>query len=237
MNEKTVITNYVCQIAKLPHHPASIILDSDAQEFLMLAEGSFWISISIWLRNKILGEPLSPLALEDPVVYFHPYADYYAALFSLINELHSRTGNLNLRDFPSPAGLWFHCISTTAQNELEESGLFGMPNIRGKREAYEMTTSICRQLENYAYSPHPCPAVDNDLEGVVILEAQAIAKSGHDYNFRHKHFRKFLRTLRDTAKTAYNCKHLQSAYLQADGALLVTGKGTKLSQRKMREVR
>lgn len=223
---------YVDQITKLPKTPP-ILLGSEAEAAIFLVESSFWTSLSLWLRNKVAGESLPPEAYEEPALWLEPYADYYAALFRLATETHPRTTCLDILKFASPADLWMHCVEVSAKQGLEEAGLLGTPDqVIGKKEAYNNTRKICQQLKKLNYQPQPFPTITEDPENLLIIEAQRVAQDPNQRRFLYRHFLPFIKTLLDVAKTAYECKHLQCAYLMPDGDLLVTGLHTKLSKHK-----
>lgn len=230
MNKKLVPITYVEQVSELPNLPP-IVLEAKDPKLLFLMESSFWVGLSLWLENKVSGQALPLEALEEPAMWFEPYADYYAALFRLAIETHSRTTCLDLLNFNSPADLWWHCISTTAQQDLEYTGLFGTPpRVIGKKEAFINTREICQQLRKRIYQPDPFPSIATDPEGLLIVEAQKLAIK--QTRFRHRHFLPFVKTLLDTARTAYECKHLQSAYILPGEKLLITGLSIKLAKHK-----
>ncbi len=229
---KLVPIKYVKQITQLPKTPP-ILLETEAKGAIFLIESSFWASLSLWLGNKVAGESLPLEAYQEPALWLEPYADYYAALFRLATETHPRTTCLDLLKFSTPADLWMRCIETSAKQGLEEAGLLGVPaQVIGKKEAYDSTRKICQQLRKLSYQPQPLPTITEDPESLLIVEAQRVAQDPSQSRFRYRHFLPFVKTLLDVAKTAYECKHLQCAYLMPNEDLLVTGLHTKLSKHK-----
>lgn len=236
MKQKLVPIEYVNRITTLPKLPP-ISLETESETVLFLMESSFWTSLSLWLENKVAGQALQPLACEEPALWAEPYADYYAALFRLAAETYTRTDCLDLLNFKTPADLWSHCIDTTAQQGLEEAGLLGTPaRVIGKKEAYDNTKKICQQLKKLCYQPQPLPTITEEPENLLIVEAQRVAQDLNQRRFRYKHFLPFVKTLLDVARTAYECKYLQSAYILPNEELLVTGSNIKLAKHRQHKV-
>lgn len=144
MKPKLVPIKYIDQLTTLPKIPP-VLLETEPATLLFHMESSFWVCISLWLENKVGGQALPPEALQEPAMWFEPYADYYADFFRLTAETHPRTDCLDLLKFRTPEDLWLHCIETTAQQGLEEVGLLGTPaRLIGKREAYNNTKRVCQ---------------------------------------------------------------------------------------------
>ncbi len=218
------------QISKLPKLPAVMPATTD-ERLLFLMHSSFYIGLSLWLKFKLGGQPLPPEALEEPAIWLQPYAEYYAALHRLAIETYQRTSNLDLLSFPSPKALWLRCVEVRAQQELEESGMFGLPaRVFGKLEAYRQSLRYCELLLECRLVLETIPTIDGDPETLLIVEAQKIAKRSR--KFRNQHFFPFVEIVKDVAQATYKCENLQCCFILPAEGLFVTGKHEKLSKRK-----
>jgi hypothetical protein len=219
------------QISKLPKLPAVMPATTD-ERLLFLMHSSFYIGLSLWLKFKLGGQPLPPEALEEPAIWLQPYAEYYAALHRLAIETYQRTSNLDLLSFPSPKALWLRCVEVRAQQELEESGMFGLPaRVFGKLEAYRQSLRYCELLLECRLVLETIPTIDGDPETLLIVEAQKIAKRSR--KFRNQHFFPFVEIVKDVAQAAYKCENLQCCFVLPAEGLFMTGKNVKLAKRKL----
>ncbi len=233
MNFEKVPPQDIEQVAELPKCPAIVPATTD-ERLLLLMHSSFYIGISLWLQFKVGGQPLPPEALETPALWLEPYAEYYAAIYRLAIQTYQRTDNLDLLGFPSPKDLWLHCMKVTAQQELEKSGMFGLPpEVVGKQEVYERTLLCCEQLLKCRFVPETAPTIDGDPETLLIVEAQKIAKRSR--KFRYTQYAPFVELIKDVAQVARKCEHLQSGFILPAKGLFVTGKNVKLAKLKQRQ--
>lgn len=63
MSKDSLLNDYVYLIAELPLRPP-ILLESQKELLLIMGVKSFYLSISLWLRNIMLKEALLPEAYE-----------------------------------------------------------------------------------------------------------------------------------------------------------------------------
>lgn len=224
MKKDFVLQHYVYAIADLPPHPP-VLFDSQGELALIQEKKEGWKAISLWLRNIVLYEPLSPDAYKGKAQYYQPYAEFWAAMGALTAQVYPKSANPLVREFSSPAKFWYHCISVRAKQELDDTGLTGEPFIAPKRENYKAVAEFCSLLEKHEWQPDDF-TVDENLEGILLAEAQALAEV---YKQFHYHvFRPFLKEWRRIAKSIKYCKHLQDSCLLPDGSIFTTGKDRKL---------
>lgn len=223
---------YVLFLGELPLLP-QIILSTDAEKRVWASSRWMYQGASLWLRNILLGQPLSPKAYEGKLLYSEPFAELLAATFRLTTAVYPRTFLKELLEFPSPAALWFHCCWVRSEKSLESSGLTGYPALIGKREYSQKVAMTCSKLKLLSFEPDRVPTPTEAPELLLLTEAQALAKA--DYNFYLDHLTPYLQVYQRTIKKTKNCKYLQYYYLLPDGSLFITGKDLKLPA-KHREV-
>lgn len=226
MKTDFMLAQYIDLIAYLPELPP-VQLTTKAELAIVRAEAESWKAISLWLRNLVLFEALSPEAYTGDALYQMPYAYWLRALLELIRAVHSQSCHPDIKAFSAPSALWYHCICKWAERELEDSGLFGLsPTVIPKRENYKAISQLCSSLDKHVWEPDDCYTIDDYPEAIIFAEAQAIAKA--DKGFHYHALRPFLKEWRHTAKHVKHCKHLQDSRLMPDGSIFTTGKDRKL---------
>lgn len=220
-----MLTTYIQQIATLPVFP-SVLLLSDPEDQLVKGQQFAFQAISLWLRHLLLGEALAKEAFLTDRMYYQPDAKTAEALFNLAVGVHPRTANPIIRQFNSPADLWFYSIEQISQAALGIAGLTNKPANIGKRELCNHAIKVISLLENQSL-PYQEEDLNNpkNLTKILIIEAQEITKVRGNLDFQEDYFRPFLRKLKASVNKAKNCKNLQMPYLLLDERLFWTGKG------------
>lgn len=219
-----MLVTCVYRIAELPLLPP-ITFESEAENVLIEIETSFYKALSLWLRNILLAEPLSPEAYEGAGKYYQPAAERWKAELDLIIAVHRSSSHPVVKAYPSPALLWYDWISAVAQDNLEKNGLTGELLAISKREHHNEVLEFCSLLEKHKLQPEdfiniPPPG------SYVYAEAQALAKA--ERRFHHHYLRPFIKAWRNTAKEVKHCKYLQAFHLLPNSSIFMTGKDYKL---------
>jgi hypothetical protein len=76
MKDDPVLAQYVYRVAELPKLPP-IVFESEVEKALVKKETDFYKALSLWLRNMVLGETLSPEAYKGIGRYYQPYAELW----------------------------------------------------------------------------------------------------------------------------------------------------------------
>lgn len=223
MAKDFMLANYIYSLASLPERP-DVLLTTNNEKQIFMGRRYRYKAISLWLQHLLLGEELAEEAFLTDMKHYQPLAEFAAAEFRLAVGVHPRSDNPLIRNFKSPADLWFAIQQITSQKCLEHSGLTGVPLIESKRKVSNVTLQVIKDLENLSVFYQP-----NDiweLSAVLLLEAQKIAKI--DVDFQKDYFRPHLRVMKRINNKIKNSQHLQTAYLLPNGELFWTGKHTKL---------
>lgn len=224
MNVNFVLANYVYLLAKFPEHPPILLASASEKQIFQQARFRYK-ALSLWLRYLLLGESLAEEAVNTNMKYFQPIAELLAAEFRLAVGVHPRSANPAIREFDSPADLWFACQWIMSEQCLEDDGLTGTPKLEGKTEGLIENRKAIKRLDNLRTSYQQGTDL-NFLTGILIVEAHELAKS--DHNFELDYFKPYLRVLKRTGKKIERCKQLQKVYLLPDGQLHWTEQGAKL---------
>jgi hypothetical protein len=104
MKADFMLAEYVYLIASLPKLPP-VHLTTQTELAIVRAEIDSWKVISLWLRNLILFEALSPEAYRGDALYQMPSAYWLKALLQLIGAVHSRSGNPDIKAFSASSTL------------------------------------------------------------------------------------------------------------------------------------
>ena len=221
------LRTYVLLLGELPLLP-QILLTTDNERRVWLGARRAYQGASLWLRNILLGEPLSPKAykLNAPYLYDQPFAEFLAATFRLTTAVYPRTLDLTLLNFSEPAALWFHCCWARSQISLENTGLTGRAALIGKQKHFVQLNKLYSSLKSLSFEPEIQLDSLVTAELLLLTEAQAIAKA--DYGFYLDHLLPYLQVLKRTSWKFKHCKYLQLYYLLPDGTLFITGKNKKL---------
>lgn len=227
MKTDYTLAYYVYLIAELPPRPP-ILFDSQDEIALMDIERSFYKVISLWLRNIVLAEPLSPEAYRGSAQFYQPQAELLAAWLHLIIAVHRSSFHPAIQAFSSPAEFWYKYVASKAQQVLELNGFIGKPGLAlGKRECLSTSQEICSLIESSKIDFDRSDIIPDRHPGTLIMvEAQTLAKA--DWNFYDNHLKPFIRIWRRTVKAQKNCKNLQNHFLGSDGKLYVTKKGGRM---------
>jgi hypothetical protein len=223
MKVDPVLAQYVYQIAELPLLPP-VLFESSEEKLLIKEETNFYKALSLWLRNILLAEDLSPEAYQDEGKYYQPHAELWAARLALVIAVHRSTSNPGIKSYSSPAALWFDWILALARQELEVKGLTGLPSIPLKGEQYSQILEFCSLLEKRALKRKDFDEI-NLLSKLIYSEAQALAGNTR---FRVRYVAPFIKVWRRTSKEIKHCKSLQGVCLRPNGEIFYTGKSRKL---------
>ncbi len=223
MKVDPVLAQYVYQIANLPLL-RSVSLESPEQEGLVKEARDSYQALSLWLRNILLAEDLSPEAYQGIGRYYQPYAELWAARLDLAIAVHRSTSNLAIKSYSSPAVLWYEWLSELAQQELDDRGITGKPRIVIKAEQYSNISEFCSLWEEKALKPEDFDEI-RSLGGLIFAEAQVLAD---DTRFYHRYLLPFIRVWRRTSRQVRRCKYLQGVCMRPDGTSFSTAKGRKL---------
>lgn len=216
------LTNWVYYLATLPEHPP-ILLTTVNEKKIFRGLRHRYTAFSLWLRHLLLGEPLAEELFLTNMKHYEPIAELMAAEFRLAVGVHPRSTNPLIREFESPADLWFCCQWVMANQCLDESlGLTELPKPEGKRKSIEEGLKLSRLLSDSAF-PYEEETSFDLLTGILLMEAQEIAKT--DIGFKLDYFSPYLRVFKRTGTKMKNCKHLQSVWLLPDGRLWWTSQG------------
>jgi hypothetical protein len=220
----------------LPPYPESPYPGTLAEQPETLAEQIVWLSsqyhykvMSDWLWHLLLGHTLQPYLLLKPFIYEKPFAEIAVATFRLAVGVHPRSGNSIVRQFKNPASLWFACQWGNSLKFLENTGFTNYPPVKGKREQYNNQLKILRDLKNHKLKLDPS-AIKDYPTGVLLLEAQELAKADQSLDFHYDYLMPFIRTLRRESRKIYECKEIQMGSILKNGSLHRTAKGKKLPQ-------
>lgn len=230
MIKDAVLATYIQQVATFPNLPHVFLLTEPEKQFFELERFAFK-AISLWLQHLLLGEALAEKAFLTDMKYYQPDAELAEALFRLAVGVHPRTANPVIRQFNSPADLWFYSMGQFSQAGLGMAGLTNKPALMGKRELYKDILKAISLLEDLSlpYQEEELSKFRN-LTRILILEAQEITRARSNLDFQKDYFRPFLRKLKGSVNKNKNCKALQLPYLLPDGRLFWTGKNSKLPQ-------
>ncbi len=224
MKDDPVLAQYVYRVAELPKLPP-IVFESEVEKALVKKETDFYKALSLWLRNMVLGETLSPEAYKGIGRYYQPYAELWKARLDLVIAVHRSASDLAIKNYSSPAALWYDWLLQQAQKGIEQNGLAGKALLALKRECYNEVLEFCSLLVKQALQPEDLLDL-TPVESCIYSEAQALAKD--DLRFRNQSLRPLVKVWRNTAKQIKHCKHLQGFYLLPDGLVFMTGKNHKL---------
>lgn len=223
-----MLANYVYQLAKLPEHPPILLTTSNEKQIFQGAKFRYK-ALSLWLRHLLLGEALADLAIDTDMKHYQPIAEFVAAQFTLAVGVHPRSANPAIREFDSPASLWFASQWIMSEQCLEDSGLTGTPRLEGKREGLIDSRKAIKNLEDLRI-PYRQGTDLNFLTGILLVEAHELAEAYPD--FESDYFKPFMRVMKRTTKKIERSKHLQSVCLLPNGQLFWTGKDSKLPKLK-----
>jgi hypothetical protein len=224
MKDDPVLAQYVYRIAELPKLPP-ILFESEEEKTLVKKETDFYKALSLWLRNMVLGETLSPEAYQGIGRYYQPYAELWKARLDLVIAVHRSASDLAIKNYSSPAALWYDWLLQQAQKTIEQNGLAGEAVPVSKRGHHNEVSEFCSLLTKQALQPEDLLDL-TPLARCVYAEAQVLAKN--DFRFRNQSLRPFIRVWRNTAKEIKHCKYLQGFYLHPDVSVFMTGKNHKL---------
>lgn len=233
MDRSPVLAKYVYQLAELPPQLPVMLETTEEQAFVDLHKAN-WQAMSLWLRHLLLGETLAEKAYLTKIVYHQPRAELMAAEFRLAVGVHPRSAHPVIRNFSSPADLWFGCQIQLSYGLLQHKGLLEPPKITGKAERLKGTKRFIDLLETQKFTDWEAErATSQSIQLILVTEAQEIAKS--DTNFAFNYYKPFLRQFKRSANAEKNNKRLQNVYLLADGRLHQTGKNKKLPPAQCKE--
>lgn len=211
------IEDYIEEIAELPE-PLNFLLESDNEQWLFDKCRKTNKILSLWLRHKILAEPLNPLALENNGHALIPQADFLKAILDLCIEIHSRIPYIE-----SPAGLWFFFIKGKANHAVDVFGLTGKPVLRGKVDLIKSYTKLCDSFGELSVRFGDIKE-PNNLEMKLYYIGQEIAR--RDPHFDKRTWKPFIKAWKHYLKHFRDSKHLQIPYLLPNGSLhLSKGRG------------
>lgn len=230
---KRMLAKYVYQLAELPPELPIVLETAEQQAFVNLHRAN-WQSISLWLRHLVLGEALEEDAYTTEALYLQPRAELMAAELRLAVGVHPRSAHPVIRNFKSPADLWFGCQIQLSYGMLQHDGLLGSPKIMGKAEKLKGTRRFVDQLETYKFADwEEERATSQSAQLILIIEAQDIAKV--DANFDSAYYKPYLRQFKRSVNAEKNNKQLQDLYLLSDGQLYRTTKGGRLPKENVKK--
>lgn len=199
-----------------------------------LAEQIVWLSsqyhykvMSDWLWYLLLGHTKQPYLSLEPFKHEEYFAQIAVAAFRLAVGVHPKSGSPIVRQFKNPASFWFACQWGNSLKFLENTGLTNYPPIKGKREQYDNHLKILRDLKNHKLELDPSSLKDYPT-GILLLEAQELAKADQNLDFHYDYLMPFIKTLRRESRKIYECKKIQMGFILENGSLHRTGKDKKL---------
>jgi hypothetical protein len=226
MNRDPVLSEYIYQLAELPPQ-LPIMLETAEQQAFVARYGAIWQDMSLWMRHLLLGEALAEEIYLTEAIALQPRAELMAAEFRLAIGVHPRSAHPIIRQFDSPAAVWFGCQFQLSYGLLQHKGLLEPPKIKGKTERLNGTRRFINLLENQKFTDWEEERVTSQsVHLILVTEAQDIAKT--DANFAATYYNPFLRQFKRTVNAEKNNKQLQDLYLLPDGQLYQTRKNQKL---------
>lgn len=211
------IGDYIDEIGKLPK-PLDFILESENEQWIFNNCRITNYKLSLWLRNKILGEPLNPLALEDNGYSLMPKAEYLEAVFKLCIEIYNR-----YPIYSSPAEFWFLVIANEFNELPHFLGLSGQPALRSKREMADKNSKIISIFNDLSINPTAL-LKPKFLEGRLYFIGHRIAVN--DPHFDRKIWRPFIKAWSHANRYFRDSTDIHLLYLLSDGQIVSTsGRG------------
>jgi hypothetical protein len=177
----------------------------------------------------VLAEKLAEEAFLTSARYCQPLAEIAAAELKLAIGLHPRTANPLIRNFDTPADLWFYCKWIQSQLSLTDAGLTtDKPSIISKRQSTNAATEQFDQFTELSFPYREDAANDEPHRLIEIFhgEAQKLAKD--DANFQVDYWNPYVKMVKRSINKVRKCEALQNVFLLPKGQLYWTEKGKKL---------